>query len=158
MRSAMKAAISAFSLPPCSMSCSVCGRHGQALLVAAVPLGDARVEVPAVVVEARGVGDRANLVERLALEHAEADDDVGDLDAGVVDVVLHLDRDAAEAQHAHERVAERGVAQVADVRRLVRVDGRVLDDRLAGAADVGCDVSAPSRSSRNRGRSRKKFR
>ena len=64
------------------------------------------------------------------LELAEADDDVGDLDAGVVDVVLHFDRRAAEAQDAHERVAERGVPQVADVRRLVRVDRRVLDDRL----------------------------
>ena len=72
-------------------------------------------------------------VERLALEHAEADDDVRHLDAGVVDVVLDLHRDAAEAEDADQRVAERGVAQVADVRRLVRVDRRVLDDRLAGA-------------------------
>ena len=64
------------------------------------------------------------------LELLEADDDVGDLHAGVVDVVLHFDRRAAEAQHADERVAERRVAQVADVRRLVRVDGRVLDDGL----------------------------
>ena len=73
---------------------------------------------------------RADLVERFVLELAEADDDVGDLHAGVVDVVLHFDRRAAEAQHAHERVAERRVAQVADVRGLVRVDGRVLDDGL----------------------------
>ena len=57
MRSAMKAAISALSLPPCSMSCSVCGADLQPLLVLVVPLGDPRVEVPAVVVEARRVGD-----------------------------------------------------------------------------------------------------
>ena len=75
-----------------------------------------------------------DLVERLLLELAEADDDVGDLDAGVVDVVLHFDRRAAEAQHAHQRVAERRVAQVADVRRLVRIDGGVLDDGLSGAS------------------------
>ena len=53
-----------------------------------------------------------------------------DLDAGVVDVVLGFDRRAAEAQRPHQRVAERGIAEVADVRRLVRVDGRVLDDRF----------------------------
>ena len=76
----------------------------------------------------------ADLVERLSLEHAESDDDVGHLHAGVVDVVLHLDRDAAEAQHADERVAQRGIAQMADVRRLVRVDRRVLDDGLARVA------------------------
>ena len=100
---------------------------------------------------------RADLVERLALEHPEADDDVGDLDAGVVDVVLHFDRDAAEAQHAHQRVAERGVAQVADVRRLVRIDRRVLDDRLAGRRR-GAAPAGDSRSSRKPRRSRKKFR
>ena len=63
----MKAAISALSLPPCSMSCRVWRANRQPLLVAVVPLGDARVEVPAVVVEPRGIGDLADLVERLAL-------------------------------------------------------------------------------------------
>ena len=66
---------------------------------------------------------------RLVFELAKSDDDVGHLDAGVVDVVLHFDGNAAEALHAHERVAERGIANMADVRRLVRVDGGVLDDR-----------------------------
>ena len=92
-------------------------------------------------------------------ELAEADDDVGHLDAGVVDVVLHFDGRAAEAQHAHERVAERGVPQMADVRRLVRVDGGVLDDRssaLAGSTVIG---DRPARSGTRdragtRGRSR----
>ena len=58
----------------------------------------------------------------LVLQFAEADDDVGDLHAGVVDVVLHVDRIAAEAQQADEGVAENGVAQVADVRGLVGID------------------------------------
>ena len=91
----------------------------------------------------------ADVVEALALELAESDDDVGDLDAGVVDVVLHFDRHAAEPLHAHERVAERRIPQVADVRRLVRVDGGVLDDGLCrcgrsadrsiGQSPVGAD-------------------
>ena len=106
------------------------GANLQAFLVFVVPLRDARVQIPAVVIEACGVGDVADVVEVLALELAESDDDVGDLDAGVVDVVLHLDRHAAKPLHAHERVAERRIPKVADVRRLVRVDGGVLDDGL----------------------------
>ena len=63
----------------------------------------------------------------------ERDDDVRDLHAGVVDVVLRLDVIAEPLQAADERVAEDGVAEVADVRGLVRIDVRVLDDHaLAG--------------------------
>ena len=109
------------------------GANLQAFLVFVVPLRDARVQIPAVVVEARRVGDAADVVEVLAFELAEPDDHVGDLDARVVDVVLHFDRNAAESLHAHERVAERGVPKVADVRGLVRIDGRVLDDGLSGS-------------------------
>ena len=54
------------------------------------------------------------------LQVVEAHHHVGHLHAGVVDVVLHFDAVAAGAQHAHESVAQRGVAQMADVRRLVR--------------------------------------
>ena len=136
MRSTITAPSSAVSLPPCSRSWSVAARMSRRVLVAVVPLGDARVEVPAVVVEARVAGERLDLGARLVLQFAEAHDDVGHLDAGVVDVVLHFDGRAAVAEHAHEGVAERGVPQVADVRRLVRVDGRVLDDGLAGGVGV----------------------
>ena len=61
----------------------------------------------------------------------EADHHVGELDAGVVDVVLHLDRRGPGCAAARQHVAEHGVAQVADVRRLVGVDVGVLDDHLA---------------------------
>ena len=105
--------------------------YGQPRLVGLVPLGDLRVEIPAVIVEARLRRQSAHLLERDPLERLEPDDDVGDLHAGVVDVVLHLDRHAAEAEHTDERVAEGRVADVADVRGLVRVDGGVLDDGLA---------------------------
>ena len=115
-----------------------CRRDRQARLVGLVPLGDPRVEVPAVVVEARRRRRAPHVLERDLLELCEADDDVGDLDAGVVDVVLDLDGHAAEAQHADQRVAEGGVAEVADVRRLVRIDGGVLDDGLAFVGRRGC--------------------
>ena len=100
------------------------------VLVGVVPLGDAGVEVPAVVVELLAGGEGAHVVEALALEALEADDDVGDLDAGVVDVVLDLDGRAEEPQQAPDGVAEDRVAQVADVGGLVRVDRGVLDDGL----------------------------
>ena len=86
-----------------------------------------------------------HVLERAVLELAEPDDDVGDLDARVVDVVLHLDRRAAEPERADERVAERRVPQVADVRRLVRVDGRVLDDRLLRRTALQRAPPAPRR-------------
>ena len=118
------------------------GADGEPRLIAVVPLGDLRIEVPAVVVEARRVGDRPDLVDRLVLEFAEADDHVGDLNAGVVDVVLRFDRRPLEAERADQRIAERGVAQVADVRRLVRVDGGVLDDRLVTGGVRRRDLAA----------------
>ena len=117
-------------LPPCSMSWSAAVRICEPRLVLLVPLGDAGVEIPAVVVEARRVGERADLVEPLVFQLAEADGDVGHLHAGVVDVVLDLDLAAEETQQPAEGIAERGVAQVPDVRGLVRIDRRVLDDGL----------------------------
>ena len=57
---------------------------------------------------------------------------VGHLHARVVDIVLHFHALAARAQHADEGIAQHGIAQVADVRRFVRVDVGVLDDDLPG--------------------------
>ena len=89
---------------------------------------NARVQIPAEVIETRGVDQLANVGGRLVLQMLEADDDVGHLDAGVVDVVLHLDVFADGAQHAHEGVAQNRVAQVTDVRGFVGIDVGVLDD------------------------------
>ena len=104
--------------------------------IGGVEVPDLRIEVPAVVVEARRRGQGAHLGRRLALEVLEAHHDVRDLHAGVVDVVLHPDLAAAILQDAHEGVAEDRVAQVADVGGLVGVDARVLDDG-AGARSRG---------------------
>ena len=79
----------------------------QALLVALVPLRDARVEVPAVVIEARRGGDeRGNVLLRFLLQLNEADHDIGDLNAGVVNVVLDIDGVTGGTQQAHEGVAK----------------------------------------------------
>ena len=70
----------------------------------------------------------------------QADDDVGYLHAGVVDVILHdggiAGLVAVWTKETREAVAEDGVAKMADVRGLVGVDAGVLDEAQAGAADV----------------------
>ena len=131
MRSAMKCAMSAVGLTPCSMSWRVARANLQPLLVAVVPLGDPRVKIPAVVIKARGVCDGGDGGQIETFQRSEADDYIGDLHAGVIDVVLHFDGCPAKRQDAHQGVAERGVSQVANVRGFVGVDGRVLDNSLA---------------------------
>ncbi len=83
----------------------------------------------------------ANLGGRFFFEVQEADHDVGNLDAGVVNVVLHVDLVAGGAEQADERVAEDGVAQVADVRGLVGVDARCVR-RARGLARTAGGASA----------------
>ena len=118
------------------------GADGEPVLVLLVPLRDARIEIPAVVVETGRVGDALDAVERVPFELPEPDDDVGHLDAGVVDVVLDFDRRVAEPEHPHERVAERRVPEVPDVGRLVGIDGGVLDDGLGLVSAKGGDFAA----------------
>ena len=74
-------------------------------LIAVAPLGDARIQIPAVVVEPRGVGDCPDLAQRLAIDLPKADDDVGDLHAEIVDVVLDFDRRVGEPEDARASVS-----------------------------------------------------
>src|SRR5687767_5526253 len=67
----------------------------------------------------------------------KADDDVRDLDARVVDIVLDLDAISRGLQDADKRVAEHGVTNVTDVRGFVRVDARVLDHLLGTIVSRG---------------------
>ena len=94
------------------------------------PLRHARVQIPAEVIEFRLVRECANLARRSRLEMRESENHIRHLHAGVVDVVLHLDALARVAQQPTECVAEHGVAQVADVRGLVRIHARMLDKHL----------------------------
>ena len=97
--------------------------------VGGVALSRERVEVPGEVAEAprldagrvlgEGVEDLADLLGKAAgarrLDEVagvlERDDDVGDLDARVVEVVLDLDPAAEPLERAHEDVAEDGVSR-----------------------------------------------
>ena len=107
----------------------------QVLLVLLVPLRDARVEIPAVVIEARLGGKVLDFGPRFLLDIQKPNNDVGDLDARIVDVVLNVDFPAGKAQQADERVPENRVAQVPDVCGLVGIDAGVLDQNLTRRAD-----------------------
>ena len=75
----------------------------------------------------------------------ESDDHIGDLHAGVVDVVLHIHFSAGETQQADEGIAQDGIAQVADVRRLVGIDAGVLDQNFAARHfDFGLSIGGQS--------------
>ena len=93
------------------------------------------IEVPAQVVERFGQGGDLGRLEAAEIE--KADHHIGQLHAGVVDVVLHLHRMAEGAQQAGDDVAEHGVSQVADVGRLVGIDVGVLDDHLLPVVGSG---------------------
>ena len=68
---------------------------------------------------------------RFPLDVQEADDNVRDLDAGVVDVVLHIDFPAGFAQQADEGIAKDGVAQMAYVRSLVGINAGMFHQDFA---------------------------
>ena len=76
---------------PSSMSFRVCDAQFQARFVFRETLRDARVQIPAEIIEFRRGGECANFRERFRFEVQESEDHVGDLHAGVVDVVLHFD-------------------------------------------------------------------
>ncbi len=63
----------------------------------------------------------------------QADHYVRDLNPGVVDVVLYIDLLARRLEQAHKRVAQNGIAQMADVRRLVGIDAGMLHQRMQRA-------------------------
>src|SRR5579875_532498 len=103
--------------------------------IGAVPLRNARIEIPAVVVDplARLGQPRHQLPDsgqRKPLQMHQSDHDIRHLDARVVDVVLHVDLLSGGAQQAHEGVAEDSVAQMANVGGLVGIDSGVLDQSV----------------------------
>ncbi len=104
----------------------------QVLLVLGVPVRDSGIEVPAVVVKPRLASQLLDLRARLFLDVQKSHHHVGNLHAGVVDVILNIHFPAGKFQQPDKRVAENGVAQVADVGRLIGIDAGVLNQNLAG--------------------------
>ena len=82
--------------------------------------------------------------EIVTLKVSQADYHIGDLDPGIVDVVLYVDPLPGGSQQAHKGVAQDGVAQMTDVRSLVGIDAGVLDQGMKMAlffrGIVACDL------------------
>ena len=87
-----------------------------------------RVEIPAVIVKFRLARQHHHIRSGALLHAQKPDDHVSHLHASVVNVVLNLHALAGVPQDANHRVAKHGVAHVADVGCLVRIDAGVLDD------------------------------
>ena len=68
--------------------------------------------------------------QRFAFEMQKSHHHIGHLNAGIVDVVLHIHLLPGGAQQADKRVTQNRVAQVANVRGLVGIDAGVLHQRV----------------------------
>ena len=97
--------------------------------------GDLGVEIPAVVVEL--AGEAPDFLQVLFFQIHEADHHVGDLDAGIVDIILDFHPLADRPEQASKGVAQDGVAQVSDVGGLVGVDIGVLENDLSRTGKGG---------------------
>ncbi len=87
----------------------------------------------------------------------QAEDDVHDLHAGIVEVVLDFDGLALEAQAADQGVAQAGVAEMADMGGLIGIDVGVLDDDFSLVGPEGGPSGAARRSAKKASRSRNKL-
>ena len=90
-----------------------------------VPLRNARIQVPAVIVDPLAFGRQVDKQspdpgEIEPFEVRQPNHYIGYLHPCVVDVVLHIDPLPGRAQHQHECVAKNGIAQVTDVGGFIR--------------------------------------
>ncbi len=93
-----------------------------------------RVQVPAVGIKLRSLRELLHILGVALLHVQESDHHVRHLHARVVDVVLNLHFAARLPQDPHHRVAQHRIPRVSDVRRLIRIDARVLDDDFLSPA------------------------
>src|SRR5437763_6694097 len=75
----------------------------------------------------------------------QPNDDIRNLDTGVVDVILHLDVPARCLKDAHKGVADRGISKMTDMRRFVWIDVGVFDDDLPIVRGKTAETAGPDR-------------
>ena len=102
---------------------------------ARVPLRGLCIKVPTVVVDSlilllEFIQQQTRVGQRFAFEMQKSHHHIGHLNAGIVDVVLHIHLLPGGAQQADKRVTQNRVAQVANVRGLVGIDAGVLHQRV----------------------------
>src|SRR5689334_9106525 len=103
-----------------------------------IPVRDAGIEVPAVVIERTrrrpaGGDERFNRILPFFFQIKKPDHHVRYLNAGIVNVVLYIYFCASRLQQAHKCIAQNGIAQVADMGRLVRVNAGMLNQYFLSA-------------------------
>jgi len=101
-----------------------------------VPGSNPGIEIPAIVIETIAAlsdhtpGYRPNIVKRAILKVEKAYHHIRNLNSGIVNVVMDLDRLADRLQNSGRRITKHCVANVTDVRGLVRVDRGMFDNQL----------------------------
>ncbi len=86
-----------------------------------------------------------------SLPDAPAQPQIGHLNTGIVDVVLHVDLVPGGAQQAHKGVAENRIPQMPDVRGFVGIDAGVLDQGIRGLLRAPRLRTLPQRPERSGG-------
>src|SRR5205809_1929133 len=103
-------------------------------IAVAIENTDFRIEVPAVVIErttpGKGTVHCLDVFECHVFDVHEADNDIGNLNARVVNVVLYFDSIAGGLQNANEGITEHGISYVSDMRGFIWIDARVLNHLL----------------------------
>src|SRR5579885_2161008 len=107
------------------------------LLVLLVPLRNARIKVPAVVIKSRMACELHDFLARLLLQMYEPDDDISHLHASIVDVVLDIHFPVRESKQANERITQDCVSQMPDMRGFIGIDTRMLDENFAARSLLG---------------------
>ena len=93
-----------------------------------------RIQVPAVIIELRLLRHHLH-ADGPPLFHVQKPDDyVRHLHARIVNVILNLHAVPRVPQDSHHRVAQHRVPNVPDVRRLIRIDARMLHNDFVGQA------------------------
>src|SRR5437899_2397089 len=92
------------------------------------------VQVPAVVIELRLRRAVLHPNRRHLFHMKQPDHHVCHLHASIVDIVLNLHAVSRMPQDTHHRVSQHGVPHMPDVRGLVRIDARMLDNDFVGQA------------------------
>src|SRR5580704_2241700 len=100
------------------------------LLVLLVPAENLRVQVPAEIIETWLAGKFFDFGAGLLLQMQKSHDYIRNLYPGIVDVILNIHFPARKMQQANKSIAQYGIAQMSDVRGLVRIDAGVLDQNL----------------------------
>src|SRR5205809_574628 len=91
-------------------------------------MSNAGIQIPAVIIELPAY--LLNIVESHRLHVFETDDDIGDLDPRIINVIFDFDLFAQAFEQPDNRITQNGIPQMTNMSRLVRIYAGVFDNYL----------------------------